>query len=396
MIIMKTIKTTELFNWLTNKSKRINFLYGSAGSGKSYQVAIYLIHKLFQEEDISILVTRKTTPSLRITAYKLVLEILDKYFTGAYELNKTEMIIKYKNNEMIFKGLDESSKIRSLNINYAWLEECTEFTIEDYTQILLRLRRPNKNGINQVLLTTNPISIFHWTYTDIYTNPDKQIAKQKSTWEDNPFLDKTYIEELQKLQGNYRKIFLDGEFGLMEGLIFPNFEIYEKIYDTIKDYCFGLDFGYTSPSTLTRVMFLDSGKFIADELLYEAGLTNTELINRVSKIIPEYDRCTPVYCDSAEADRIQEFYQAGFNVYKAKKDITAGIDFMIQNFLGCTTRSINLVKELRMYSWQVDKMENLLPKPVKAADHCIDSIRYASFSHKGWKVTIKTLPGGFR
>lgn len=378
---MKTLQTTEIFNWLCNESNRINFLYGSAGSGKSWQVAIYFIKKLYQEKDIRILVTRKTTPSLRLTAYRLVLELLEKYFTGTYEHNKTEMIISYKNNEMIFKGLDDPSKMRSMDINYAWLEEVTELTIEDFKHILLILRRPNKNGINQVVMTTNPISIFHWTYTDIYTNTDPSIAKNKSTWRDNPFLDKTYIEDLHKLTGNYRKIFLKGDFGFLDGLVFSNFEIYDKVFDTIKDYCYGLDPGYTAPAGLVKVMFLDSGKFITEELLYETSLTNTELVNRIKKIIPECDWDIPIYCDSASPAIITELYNEGLNVHQAHKDVTAGIDYMIQNFLGCTASSINLIKELRMYSWQKDKMENLLSKPIKQADHLADAMRYASWTH---------------
>lgn len=393
---MKTIKTTPILNWLLNESKRINFLYGSAGSGKSYQVAIYFIKKLYEEKDISILVTRKTTPSLRLTAYKLVLEILDKYFTDTYEHNKTEMIIKYKNNEMIFKGLDDPAKIRSMDLNYAWLEEVTELTLEDYSNILLRLRRPNENGINQVVMTTNPISIFHWTYTDIYTNPDPSIAKHKSLWSDNPFLDPVYIQELQKLQGNYRKIFLDGEFGMLEGLVFPNFTIYDKVFDTVKDYCFGCDFGYTSPAAFCKIMILDGGKFIADELIYETGLTNTELITRIKEKTTVQDKDIPIYCDSAEPDRIGEMYQAGLNAHKSYKDILAGLDFMIQNFKGCTARSINLIKELRMYSFGKDKMDILLPKPIKSNDHAIDSIRMASYSHQ-WNLGYSHVaPFSFR
>ena len=388
---MKTIKATPILNWLLNESKRINFLYGSAGSGKSYQVAIYLIKKLYEEKDIRILVTRKTTPSLRLTAYRLVLEILDKYFTGTYLHNRTEMIISYKNNEMIFKGLDDPAKIRSLDLNYAWLEEVTELTFEDYQQILLRLRRPNSNGINQIVMTTNPISIFHFTYSDIFTNPDPSIAKHKSLWSDNPFLDPTYIEELQKLTGNYRKIFLDGEFGMLEGLVFPNFEIYEKVFDTIKDYCFSIDFGYVHPSCLMKTMFLESGKFIADELLYESGLTNTEFISKCKEIIPEQERDIPCYCDSAEPARIQEFYEAGFNVHNARKEIEVAIDYMVQNFQGVTASSINLIKELRMYSFQTDKMNNLMPKPVKIFDDAVSALRYGSYTHSLYGNRISSV-----
>ena len=379
---MKTIKATPILNWLLNESKRINFLYGSAGSGKSYQTAIYFIKKLYEEDDIRILVARKTTPSLRLTAYKLVLEILDKYFTGTYEHNKTEMIISYKNSEMIFKGLDNPAKIRSMDLNYAWLEEVTELTKEDWDQVLLRIRRPNSNGINQVVCTTNPISIFHWTYTDLYTNPDPSIAIHKSLWSDNPFLDSDYIRELQKLTGNYRKIFLDGEFGMLEGLVFQNFKIYDKIYDTVATHVWGCDFGYVHKSSLVKILFLDSNKFIADEKLAESGLTNTALIERIKEIIPSDDQA-PIYCDSAEPDRRQEMYTAGLNVHKARKDVRAGYDYCIQNLLGVTSTSINLIKELRMFSFQKNQMNELMPEVVKKFDDSICAMRYGAYSHQG-------------
>jgi len=377
---LKVIKATPLLNWLLNESKRINFIYGSAGSGKSMQTAIYFVKKLYEEKDIRILVTRKTTPSLRLTAYKLVLEILDKYFTGTYEHNKSEMIITHRNNEMIFKGLDDSAKIRSMDINYAWLNEVTEFQKEDYSQVLLRLRRQNSNGINQLVMDTNPISIFHWTYTDIYTSPDSSIAKHKSTWKDNPFLDQTYIDELQKLTGNYRKIFLEGEFGMLEGLIFTNYKIYDKVYDTIKDYCYGLDFGYVHKSSLVKILFLESGKFIADELLAEPGLTNSQLINRIKEIIPSNDQA-PIYCDSAEPARINELYENNLNVNKAQKDIKTGLDYCIQNLQGVTATSVNLLKELRMYSFQKNRMDELMPEPIKKFDDSICAMRYGAYTH---------------
>lgn len=376
---MKTIKATPILNWLLNESKRINFLYGSAGSGKTMQIAIYFIKKLYEENDIRILVSRKTTPSLRLTAYRVVLEILDKYFAGTYFHNKTEMIITHRNNEMIFKGLDDPAKIRSMDLNYAWLNEVTELTFEDYQQVLLRIRRYNKNGINQVVMDTNPISIFHWTYTDIYTNPDPSIAINKSLWSDNPFLDPTYIEELKKLTGNYKKIFFDAEFGMLEGLVFPNFTIYEKVFDTVKDHSWGVDFGYIHKSSLVKILFLESG-FIADEKLAESGLTNTALIERVKEIIPSDDQA-PIYCDSAEPDRINEMYNADLNVHKARKDIKSGIDYCIQNFLGCTNSSINLIRELRMYSFQKNQMNELMPETVKKFDDSICAMRYGAYSH---------------
>jgi phage terminase large subunit len=380
---MKTIKATPLLNWLINDSKRVNFVYGSAGSGKSYQIAIYLLKKFFEEDNISILITRKTTPALRMTTYKLVLELLDKYFTSYdYNHNRTDMIIRFRNNDMIFKALDEASKIRSSEFNYIWLEEASEFSALDYSELSLRLRKPNSNGINQAICSTNPISVFSWIYTDLYTNPDPDIAKIKTTWRDNPFLDSTYIAELGKLTGNYRKIFYEGEFGMQEGLVFVNWEIYDTVFDTIKDHCYGLDFGYVHKSSLVKIMFREDGKFIADELIAESGLTNTALIERCKEVIPEYDRrIIPIWADSAEPDRITEFFNAGFNIHMARKDTEAGLDYCIQNFLGCTSRSVNLIKELKMYSFQKNRMDELMPSPEKKFDDSICAMRYGAYSN---------------
>ena len=380
---MIKIKTTPLFNWLLNDSKRISFLYGSSGSGKSYQACIYLLRKLFTEKDISILVMRKQTPSLRMTTYKLMLELLDKYFSSYnYNHDKTNMVISFRNSDMTFKGLDESSKIRSSEFNYIFLEECSEFTLTDYEELKLRLRKPNNNpgAFNQILLLTNPTSIFSWIYTDVYMSPDPSIAKHKSLWSDNNFLDKTYTDELAKLQGNYRKVFYEGEFGLMQGLVFPNFEIYDKIFDTVVSNAWGIDFGYVHKSSLVCVNFLDSGKFYVEEFIAEPGLTNTEFIKRIKEIIPSNDDAN-IYCDSSEPARINEMYQNDLNVHRAHKDIKAGLDFCIENFLGCTASSVNLISELRFYSFGKDRMEQLLPDPIKVKDDSICAMRYAAYTH---------------
>jgi len=299
-----TIKATSILSWLLHKSKTINLLYGSAGSGKTYQTAIYLINKFFTEKDITILVLRRFTPSLKLTCYSLILELIDKYyFPDIIEHNKTDMILRYKdkNNEMIFKGLDEESRIRSMNINYAWIEECSELTAQQYSQVLLRMRKPNINDKNKIILSTNPISVFSWVYTDIYSNPDPNIAHLKTTWRQNPFLPKDYIEQLSKLTGNYKTVYYDGDWGLVEGLIIPNFEIVDVIFDTIKDYVYAADFGYTNPSALVKVSFREDGKFFSEELIYSTGLTNTEFINQAKKVIPEYDikNRVPIFQDSA-------------------------------------------------------------------------------------------------
>ena len=83
----------KIFLFLERTKKRINAVYGGAGSGKSWTIAQFLLlRKLYGESDKQILVIRKTLPSLRITTYKLVLDLLEEYKLP-YRLNKSEMTI---------------------------------------------------------------------------------------------------------------------------------------------------------------------------------------------------------------------------------------------------------------------------------------------------------------
>ena len=213
---MQKIKVTDVFDWLTKTTERINLLVGGAGSSKSYSVAQNLLRKFFEEKDIRILVVRKTTPSLRITAYHLILDLLKEYGWLSYcSLNKTEMTLTYGSNEMLFKGLDDPEKIKSAEFNYIWVEEATEITLEDYRQLNLRLRRKGK--LNQIFLTCNPISALHWIKTEL---ADKQkIAINHSTYKDNPFLDEVYKQQLEDLINqnvNFYKIYALGQWGVLE------------------------------------------------------------------------------------------------------------------------------------------------------------------------------------
>ena len=55
------------------------FVYGSRGSGKSTTVAHKIINHALEYPKSKILVTRKTLPSLRVTAMRILLEELNKY-----------------------------------------------------------------------------------------------------------------------------------------------------------------------------------------------------------------------------------------------------------------------------------------------------------------------------
>jgi len=374
---METIKATGIFQWLIESRERVNLLVGGAGSSKSYSLAQFFLKSFYEGNDTRLLVTRKTTPALRISAYHLVLDLLREY-GWPHELNKTEMTLKYGNNEILFKGMDDPEKIKSAEFNKIWMEEATEFTIDDYRQLNLRLRRKT-DDINQMYLSCNPISALHWIKAELV---DKGLATvNHSTYLDNPFLNQDYINEIKALihqDENYYKIYALGEWGVLKNIIY-NFPVVEKP-ESWDDIIYGLDFGYNNPSALVKI-YIQDGKATARELLYQPGLTNTQLISEVNKVIPVHNRARDMYADCAEPARIEEFYQAGYNIKPADKSVKDGIDFCKSNVTGITKDSPNLIKEVRTYKYREDKDGNVMEDPLPFNDHLCDAMRYAVYTY---------------
>lgn len=363
----------------SNQNKRLLAVYGGAGSGKSVATAQHIVYLLLTHPNARILVIRKTLPALRITAYRLILDILSQMGVPFY-LNKSELVIRFNNSEILFKGLDDPEKIKSYEANYVWCEEATEITREDFLQLNLRMRRAN-SLTNQIFLTFNPIDQYHWLITDIVQGNRDDVAIHHSTYKDNiRFLSPEYISELENLinqDQNYYRIYALGEPGVLENVIYRNYEIVDD-YPAAGDQYFGLDFGFNNPTALVEVVEHDSLIYIR-ELIYRAGMTNADVIQALNESIQK--KTLPIYADAAEPARIQEIRNAGYNIHPADKSVLDGIDAVKRQKLHIHRESQNLIAEIRGYSYRTDKDGRVLEDPVKFRDHCMDALRYAIHSH---------------
>jgi len=110
-------------------------------------------------------------------------------------------------------------------------------------------------------------------------------------------------------------------------------------------------------------------------------MNNFSWIDRLEAIIPAEGRGQAIYADSAEPDRIQEIFAAGFNIHPSVKGVTAGIDVVKRFRMHITKGSPNIEKEIRGYSWKRDKNGNILDEPIRFNDHAMKAIEYAVHSH---------------
>lgn len=386
------INTTRVYE--KNVRSRAQYIVnvGGAGSSKSHSLAQILVQKLFSLPNRKIAICRKTFPSLRLTAYKLVTDLLSEY--GLYSRVKHDranhVITNRGNGAFIsFLSIDDPEKIKSTEWNDIWLEEASEFTWEDWIIIQTRLRaRADERNPNRIYLALNPSDEQSWINQRLMLTKTfaEKLEVIHSNYRDNPFLSAEYIailEDLKDQDPNAYQIYAKGEWGMLTNVVYPPYEnCLEFPVEEDPEIIYGLDFGFNNPSALIEIRIKDMEHCYLRELLYETHRTNSQLIDKLKELIPEEERHRPMYGDCAEPDRIEEISKAGFNIYPADKEVNIGIDFCKRHKFYTLGSNVNLNKERAIYKWRQDKNGNVLDEVVKYMDHLMDAKRYALYTHQ--------------
>jgi phage terminase large subunit len=206
-----------------------------------------------------------------------------------------------------------------------------------------------------------------------------------------------YDAKGELISGNERwwRIYGLGEVGTLDGLVFQNFAICDEMPSEHKWKSYGLDFGFTNdPSALIDVR-LAHGELWLDEIIYQTGLTNQDLIQEMAHL--KVDNRTEIIADSAEPKSIEEIRRGNFRIRgatKGKDSILNGINLLQGYNINITKTSLNLIKEFRNYQWQQDKHTgDYINKPIDAYCHGIDAIRYVALIKIGKRYNLGAISG---
>jgi phage terminase large subunit len=380
------IETGTIFK-MTKKAfedeKKIVILKGGTGSGKTFDVMLFLLYIALKLKDQVITVVSESRPHLDIGAIRILEGICKKIglwtkdnwnITTARWTAPTGSIIEFFSADRIDKALGArrdwlfGNEINSLKKD-VWDE----------------LARRSENVIGDF----NPTSQF-WLEDWLMNYNDTIVIK--SNYLDNPFLpetEKNRIATRAKRDKNFKRIHIDCEYGISEGVIFSNWQQIDVMPEG--EGVYGLDYGFSNdPTALVKVIETPEA-FYVDELIYRTGLLNRDIVRLMEQlgIRKDYDE---IIADSAEPKSIQEMHNAGFNVKPAKKgadSIRAGIDKLKSKPIYVTKRSTNLIKEFRNYCWAVDKDGKPTNKPIDAYNHGVDACRYAISPEHNFKFAIK-------
>lgn len=393
---------------LENYKNRFNVFFGGAGSGKSHFVFAKMVFKYLKYPNRKCLVVRKVNNTLKDSCFALVKSILsDWQLYEQCKVNKTDLTIELPNgSHFIFKGMDDPEKIKSItNIDDIVVEECTEVDEFDFDQLSLRLR--SRNPYNQIHCMFNPVSKENWVYKRWFkegaTYNKATTVILHTTYKDNKFLPKEYIENLLDMERTnpaYFRIYALGEFATLDKLIYTNWKVktfdYKEILRTFKDSkaIFSLDFGFTNDPTAFVCSILDeiNKKIWIFDGFEEKGLLNDEI---AKNIIEMGYRKEVITCDSAEPKSIEELKRNGLDrvrgAVKGKDSIINGIN-LLQQYEIVILPSLNwIIEEFKNYTWRKGKDGEYINVPIDKYNHSLDSLRYGITTEIGAKKITLTF-----
>lgn len=384
--LKKSLFVPKFFPLLLDYTHRHEVYMGSAGSGKSYFIAEKIIIRC-TKEPIRVLVCRRTSVSLRNSCFSLFKEILNKWQIMPYvKIRETDMNIKFPNgSEIIFIGLDEETKLLSLNnISCIWIEEAYEVPKAIADQLNLRMRGSAQN--QQIIYSFNPINKHSWLYDFCEVNPPESFIYTHSTYKDNPFLGEEYVktlDEMEKRNPNKYRVYGRGEWGVdAEGLVITNWMTLD--FDPLElaasglEHRAGMDLGWVDPSAVIDTLYdRENHKIYVFNEFYKRGCQLSDLAEAVKNMNLTKNK---VYVDAAEPRTIQFFKSQGINATacaKGKDSVKAGLMFLQDNQIIVHPKCKNFITELENFSYIKSKQTGEWTEDTTHEwSHAIDACRY--------------------
>lgn len=384
--LKKGLFVPAFFPLLFDYSHRWEVYMGSAGSAKSYFITQKLIVRCCREK-IKILVCRRTGTTIRNTCFSLFKDVIAKWQLTPYiKIRESDFNISFPNgSEIIFIGLDEETKLLSLNnIGTIFIEEAFEVPKNIVEQLNLRLRGNTVN--QQIIMAFNPISRNHWLYDFCETNPPQSFVYTHSTYKDNPFLPAEYVAALEEMYTRNpakARIFCDGEWGVdAEGLVITNWRT--ETFDAMSlaasglEHRAGMDIGWIDKSAIIDTLYDRENKIIyVFNEFYKSGCQLSELAEAIRNMNLHKTR---LYVDSAEPRSIQYFKQEGINAYpcaKGKDSVKAGLMFLQDHLIVVHPSCQNFITELENFSYIKSKVTGEWTEDTTHEfSHAIDACRY--------------------
>lgn len=361
---------------------------GGTRSGKTYSTLLFLhilIPKADKAGDITSVVS-ETLPHLKRGAIRDFESIIGHSLKDDPHWNATDFVYTYDNGAKLeFFSAESSAKVLGPARKRLFVNEANHIDFETFRQLAVRT-----TGI--IFIDYNPASTF-WAMEKVEVKDN--CITIVTTYKDNEFLTPEQVAEIEGNKDDERwwKVYGEGKVGTLEGVIYDFTQIDalptgDEASSLVE--CYGLDFGFTNdPTAIVRILADTRRKYLyVQEVCYRKRMTNPMIAEHLKS--EGLNNRVEVFADCAEPKSIAEITQAGLNIKACDKDAPVKSDklkFQLNWMQGwklfVAKDSLNLIEELRNYTWAEDKDGNPLNYPIDKFNHLLDALRYGVWSKFG-------------
>lgn len=390
--------------FIINSNARWNLAYGSVRTGKTVGSLFRFMQAVELCPDSQIFMAGHTSDTIYQNAIRLLLEspqfaIFRPFCT--WIAGKRQL--KFRDKTITTLGAKDEGAIgqfqgKTFSLFYG--DEMTLYPESIIDMIDTRLSNPHSMGFATMNPTYPTHKIKKWI--DKADAGDKNYYALHYTLDDNPYVDEDYKNRIKNsLSGVFYKRNYLGLWCLAEGAIFDFFDksIYvKKIPPRPAEYWIaGIDYGTINSFSCTLIgistgQYTQSGlcRWVEKEYVWDSKATgrqktNSEYADDVQDFLEPY-AVKGVYCDPSAASFKLELRRRGLHVIDAENDVLPGLTFMTSEMqkgnLYVCSECTNTIRELESYVWDPNAAKKGEDQPLKKDDHCIDSIRYAVYTHK--------------
>jgi phage terminase large subunit len=352
-------------------SKRIRGVTGGTAASKTISILLLLIHYAQSHDNELLSVVSETFPHLKRGAIRDFLNIMEQHqYFQPIRWNKTDYVYTFETGSKIeFFSADQPGKVRGPRRDILFINEANNISYETYVQLEIRTRKV-------IWLDWNPVSEFWW-YTEVVPHQEHDFLTL--TYKDNEALDKSIVDSIESKKYNkmWWQVYGLGLLGEVEGRIYTGWNIINVIPHEARLERTGLDFGYSIDPTVVIDIYSYNGGWILDEVLYQKGLSNKSIADVLSP-----RKSTITYADGAEPKSIDEIISYGVSIIAAEKgagSVLQGIQYVQNQRISITSRSLRTIKAYRNYMWDKDKDDKFILVPddtIHEWSNSMDAIRY--------------------
>lgn len=403
-MVIQEIFSPKQTEYILNSNKKWNIAHGSVRTGKTVCTLFRFLLAAIECPDSEIWMVGYSSETIYQNAIRMIFESpqfevfkpMCTWFTGKRQL-------KFKDKVIGTLGARDEGCLGSFQgktFSLVYCDEMTLYPLSIIDMIDTRLSKDHSMGFASMNPSYPDHKIKKWI--DKSDEGDHNYYSLHFTLDDNPYVGEDYKQRIRdSLSGLFYKRNYLGLWCLAEGAIFDFFDrsihVLNKPPCAAEYWIVGIDYGVSNAFACVLIgvntgYHTQTGRrlWVEKEYYWDSKKTGRQKINSqfaddVQEFLEPY-AVRAIYMDPSALSMKLELQRRGLHVIPADNDVYNGIEKMTTEMgkgnLYVLKDCPNLIREIEGYVWDSKKSAQGDDEPVKKADHAVDALRYAIYTHK--------------